>query len=300
MATVFLSDLTARDVACLDKSRCVVFLTVSPIEQHAHHLPLSTDICEANGLREIVIDRLAGDLPDWTCVVHPDLPIGAGCLWGPGTVDVRPELVRGVVEDIAVSLGRSGFQWLLLLSHHGAPAHNLAPGAAARSAARRGSIRVLSLAGRTILELYLQGGLDPFLRARGYTQEERHALRHDLHAAAFETSEMLVFRPDLVREGYQSLPPVVVRPERISPSAALRAGRGLGYFGAPGLASRELGVAFLAFVTDKLYPQILAFLRGQRVPGLPAKWRALLQTLHWVHVVRERAENVVASPRKGW
>jgi creatinine amidohydrolase len=292
-----LARMTAPEVAAIDRTTATVVLVVSPIEEHGPHLPLATDLIEAEGVARRLCDRAARDFPGETFLLYPPVPLGADGFEHPATVEIRPTTIRRVVEDIGLSLGRHGFRRIILASHHGGPRHNLALDAAARAVARRSSARVLSVAGRLIVDLYFGGGLAAFYERAGTAKADRPALDVDCHAGAFETAEMLALRPDLVRGGWRALEPVLVPLERLTPGSAAAAGRGLGYFGAPALASGELGERYLDFVVERLYPDFARFLRGERVPGLALRWRVTLRTLAALARARDRMTALLGRRR---
>ena len=49
--------LTGREFAALDKRRCVVFVTCSPLEVHGPHLPVIADNLESESLFERALVR---------------------------------------------------------------------------------------------------------------------------------------------------------------------------------------------------------------------------------------------------
>lgn len=269
-----IEELSAPELDALDRARTAVFLVVSPVEEHGPHLPLGTDIFEADAVARRLARRILAARPGSTALFYPTLPLGSDCFRYPGTVEVRPALVAGVVEDICVSLAAAGFHRFIVSSHHGGPAHNLALDRAARALRRRtrGRAALLSLPGRTIVDLYLRGGLAAFHDVMDDGAAARRDLAVDCHAGAFETSEMLALRPDLVRD-FAELEPVLVPLHHLTTDSARTEGRGLGYFGAPAVATRERGERFLDFVVERALPDVRDFLDGKPVPGVALRWR---------------------------
>jgi creatinine amidohydrolase len=272
-----LAEMTAFEVDALDRDRTAILLSISPIEEHGPHLPLSTDLIEAQGVGRRLLARLGAERPDWTFVEYPPIPLGAGCFPYPGTANVRASVIRGAVTDIALAYAREGFRFFFVTSHHGGPQHNLALEAAVRTLRRRTPARMLALSGRVLIELFFQRGLHPLYAARGIPKAQWADFDVDVHAGALETSELLALRPDLVDPVYAELEPVLVPLDRLTPGAARTAGRGLGYFGAPARASAELGDAFLDAVVERVLPEARRFLAGQHVPGLTWRWRQFLR-----------------------
>src|SRR5262249_41969779 len=163
--------------------------------------------------------------------------------------------------------------------------HNLALEAAARAIARRSPARALSLAGRIMVSFLLEDGLAPFLERHGLPKDQ---LRYDFHAGAFETAEMLALFPDKVRDGWQRLATVCGALGGRRRDSALNEGEGLGYFGAPALASRELGEAYVEHILDVLVGDMTRFLLGEPVAGLPLRWRLALEAMTLWSALRQR------------
>ena len=283
-----LQDLTAPELGALDRERTCFFIAISPIEEHGPHLPLGTDVFEAEGVARRLAARLAVERPGWSLVFHPPIALGADCFRYPGSVSIPPRVIEDVVASIALGLAGAGFRRFLVSSHHGGPGHNLALERAARRVRRRtgGRASVLSLAGRTIVDLYFKGGLAAHHERMGDDEATRRTLAVDCHAGAFETSEMLALRPDLVRE-HAGLEPVLVPLERLTPGSALTAGRGQGYFGAPALATRERGERYLDLLVERALPDVRAFLDTGRAEGLSLGWRLALRAMSLAASVRD-------------
>jgi creatinine amidohydrolase len=271
-----LVDMTAFEADRLDRARTTVFLVISPVEEHGPHLPLGTDIYEAEAVARRLAARIVAARPSETVVFYPPIPVGADGFRFVGTAEVRPAVVAALVEDVCASLAEGGFARFIVSSHHGGPRHNLALERAARRVPARtgGRARLLSLAGRTIVGLYFEGGLESHHERMGDDDGKRRALAVDCHAGAFETSELLAIRPDLVRPGWAELPPVLLALEKLTPGAGRSCADGKGYFGAPALSSRERGEAYMDMVVERALPDVLAFLDGKDVPGLAWRWRA--------------------------
>src|SRR5262249_8079277 len=95
--------------------------------------------------------------------------------------------------------------------------------------------------------------------------------------------------PDQVRNGWQRLAAVSVPFGRMRRDSALHEGEGLGYFGAPALASRELGEAYVEHIIDVLVGDMTRVLLGERVAGLPLRWRVALEAMTLWSALRQRA-----------
>lgn len=238
---VRLEELTSPQLAALDRARTVVFLPVSPVEQHGPHAPLGTDVMIASYFAERLAQRLVEEREGWNAVLAPALPIGCFTLTGPGSIQVRQATMRALLVDYLTSLTRSGFQFMVVVSYHGGPCHTVALEEACEIVSRKRKVRAISAASG-ILFSFLTGAFAERISkvlGRSLTREEQEAVRSDLHAGMWETSMLLKMRPEMVQEGYRFLDPVVFGDVRkLRPDSAITVGNGLGYLGAPALADR--------------------------------------------------------------
>ena len=238
MSVRLLEEMSTSALDALDRDRTVVVLTVSPIEEHGPHLPLGVDAYAARHFAEGLAQRLVAARPGWTAVLAPTLHLGSFTFDAPGTIRIRQRVVRDAVLDYGASLARAGFRWIFIANGHGGPGHLVALEEAAAAVSRRHGVTMASLTGYLAWE-FLRGRLLPRIVAaleRPLTEDERRAFADDMHGGLWETSFMLWLRPDLVDEGFRTLPPARYSlPRRLVPNFPLRNG-GQGYVGHPALA----------------------------------------------------------------
>ena len=113
--TVQLERMTSPEVKLACKAaKGVAIIPIGAIEVHGPHLPIGTDSIETYeiGLRAA---RQAG------VVVAPLIWYGnsRSFMDFPGSIGVRPEVLKELVKDIALSLIRHGFDKLVVLDGHG-------------------------------------------------------------------------------------------------------------------------------------------------------------------------------------
>jgi creatinine amidohydrolase len=181
--TSFWAELTWTDFTDADMARAIAVLPVAATEQHGPHLPLGTDTFIMEGMIEKVVARLPRELsvlflPVQNCgfsIEHAEFP---------GTLTLRQESLIATWTQMAECVFRTGCRKLVLLNSHGgnSPLINLI---AHDLRARLGMLIVLASWRRF-------GAPDGLFSA----QEQAHGI----HAGEIETSLMLHFRPDLVRE----------------------------------------------------------------------------------------------------
>ena len=255
-----LEELSTPQLDALDRARTVVILTVSPLETHGPHLPLGVDAFTARHFSESIAERLVADRPGWSVVLAPTLHLGSFTFDSVGTVAVRQRVVRDVVVDYGSALGRAGFRHVLVSNGHGGPGHLVALEEAAAIVSRRHRITMASFSGHLAWE-FLRGRLLPRIEAglgRPLSESERAAFSEDAHGGWWETSIMLVLRPDLVHEGYRQLPAARYSfAERLRPNYAVRHG-GPGYVGHPAMADP----AFARVTSHVLIDEAMAVVNG--------------------------------------
>jgi len=230
--------MSTPSLDALDRARTVIVLTVSPLETHGPHLPVGVDAFTARHFAEAIAERLVADRPGWCAVLAPTLHLGSFTFDTVGTVKVRQRVVRDAVTDYGAALARAGFRWILVSNGHGGPGHLVALEEAAARVSRRYGVTMASFTGHIAWE-FLRGRYLPKIEAalgRPLSDEERSAFAEDAHGGWWETSIMLLLRPDLVDGGYRALPPArYTLSDKIVPNYPLRNG-GRGYVGHPALA----------------------------------------------------------------
>lgn len=255
-----LEELSTPGLDALDRERTVVILSVSPLETHGPHLPLGVDAFTARYFSEAIAERVLASRPGWAVVLAPTLHLGSFTFDTVGTVRVRQRVVRDVVVDYGRALARAGFRHILVSNGHGGPGHLVALEEAAAIVSRRHRVTMASFTGHLAWE-FLRGRLLPRIEAglgRPLSPVEREAFAEDAHGGWWETSIMLALRPDLVDDGYRTLPAARYSlRERLVPNYPLRRG-GRGYVGHPALADP----AFARATTEVLLAEAMTVVDG--------------------------------------
>jgi creatinine amidohydrolase/Fe(II)-dependent formamide hydrolase-like protein len=230
------ADLNTRDFAALDRDKTVVIIPGGILEEHGPYLPAGSDGIFNRRLTE----DLAADIakrPGWKALVLPMIPLGAGSASEigkhfafPGDCTVLPTTLRAIFMDLGDQLGKQGFRWVIIVHGHGDPKHNL----------------MLDEAGDYFHDTY--GG--QMVNLFGYlwamdlkdfrTAEQRIQDGQPEHATMNETSWILALRPDLVSPDYKTAKPRAGKSiEELAEIASQKDWPG--YFGAPALATKQLG-----------------------------------------------------------
>jgi creatinine amidohydrolase len=241
-----LAELDFTRLDALDRRRTAVIFTASPLEEHGPHLPVGTDVFISEFFAEQLARRIVELKPDWTVLLGPPLPLGASAFEHAGTLLARARTVRNAALDYGAALARQGFQYILVSNAHAGPRHVVALEEAAAVVTRRYGVRMLSLSGPVlwkVLRGHFTTRLEPLL-GRALTEEEREALGGDAHGGLWETSLIMLARPELLKAEFSHLPPQRFSLlEAMKKNYPLRLGNQLGYIGSPAGANKEFGEA---------------------------------------------------------
>jgi creatinine amidohydrolase len=186
-----------------------------------------------------------------------------------GTISVRQRVLRDVMVDYGEALARSGFRFVLIANGHAGPGHLTALDEAAAAVSRRHNVVMASFTGHLAWE-FLRGRYVDAIEAelgRALTATERGAFAEDAHGGWWETSLMLLLRPDLVDESFRTLPPArysMVR--RIVPNYPLKGG-GQGYVGHPALADPTFAKATTEVLMREAMTIVDGLLDGRLKPS---------------------------------
>jgi creatinine amidohydrolase len=264
-----LEEMSTPALDALDRARTVMLLTVSPLETHGPHLPVGVDAFAARHFAEAVADRLVAARPGWSAVLVPTLHLGSFTFESVGTVSVRQRVVRDALVDYGGALARAGFRYILIANGHAGPGHLAALEEAAADVSRRHGVTMASFTGHLAWEFMRGRYATKIERALGrvLTEDERRAFAEDAHGGWWETSLMLLLRPDLVDDSYRTLPPARYSwPERVVPNYAVRNG-GQGYVGHPALADPRFARATSEVLMGEAMTIVDGLLDGSRPPS---------------------------------
>ena len=181
--TKFWAEMTWTDFETRDMASTIAVLPIAATEQHGPHLPLGSDTFIMEGYIAQVVPRVPDELavlflPVQNCglsIEHTDFP---------GTLSLPADPLITAWTRLCECVHRTGCRKLVLLNSHGGNtaildiiAHDLR--------ARLGMLVVMA-------SWHRFGAPDGLFSA--------HEQTHGIHAGEIETSLMLNFRPDLVRD----------------------------------------------------------------------------------------------------
>ena len=230
------AELTDTELAEMNKSKSIVLLPVSLLEAHGPHLPLGTDFFMATHLANALGDALITRYDDFSVLVLPTIPLGAGGIERAGTISHGEDLVRETIVQMGQHLANYGFAKGIIVSGHAGKKHLLAMADAAEAIEKTSAARFFPLTSF----LFSEEGMKRIGKAlkRQQAENPQNPLpAYDGHAGCWETSLALHFFENKVRPGYKTLPA----------SEDILAN---GYRGQPAQARGELGKTLAHFLID--------------------------------------------------
>jgi creatinine amidohydrolase len=176
------------EIGKADSRDTITIVPVGQIVQHGPHLPVGTDVFQAEGVAASVASELVNR--DLNAIIGPTISFGNSPAQEafPGFVNIRPEVLTDQIEDVASCLGRQGLRkqaYLVFGPGSWWPLH-LASTRLARARVAETMIIDGLLLARTV-------GMDLM------TGHNPAAGKFDVHAGELETSLMLAICPHLVR-----------------------------------------------------------------------------------------------------
>jgi creatinine amidohydrolase len=227
-----LAEISWTEAEKLRDLQPVVLVPVGAVEAHGPHLPLGTDsiLSEELAVRVAVALEAKGR----TVLIAPGLvySVAEYAAAFAGTVSLTPATATAYVAEVCLGLARQGFSRVALVNNHLEPAHVTTLRAAVE---RVGAESGLAVAFPDQTERRW---------ARTLTDEYK---RGACHAGSYETSLVLVARPDLVddsaRAGLAPVPIDLARAMRDGKRTFEEAGAPRAYFGDPAAATVAEGEA---------------------------------------------------------
>jgi creatinine amidohydrolase len=179
----FWADLAWPDIKAADTADWIAVLPVAAIEQHGPHLPLSTD----RDIMQGYLARIMASVPaEMKVSFLPVQNVGLSPEHRdyPGTLSLTPETALRVWTELGDSVARAGVRKLVLLSSHG------------------GNNGLLEIVARELRARHSMLAVTASLSRLGYPEGLFSAdeIAHGIHGGEIETSLMLAFQPQKVRQ----------------------------------------------------------------------------------------------------
>jgi creatinine amidohydrolase len=213
-------------------------LPVATVEAHGPHLPAGTDLL----IVEVVARRAAQILGD--AYLLPTIPFGTSAhVRGlAGTADFTPDVLRRVVQNVAVALHETGIHRVAIVAGPGLVSGNTV--VPFGNFVLKAAVRQLNHEYPDMDAIWVQ----PFAAAARTLGKVFESGADDVHAGEVETSLVMALCPDAVGDGAVDHVPAAGRDMiELVPFSTLAPG---GVWGRPSLASKDKGEAAMAAAAD--------------------------------------------------
>ncbi len=268
-----ISELTAAEIASIDKEKAVVLVPIGSVEQHGPHLPLGTKCflseaiaCEAEALlkKAGIITLIAPVLPFMPCQSSFGFP---GCL------SMGARTFSDALYDIGHSFKREGFAFVYYVNLSISPDALKAVAVAVEDLNTLNDFKAYDP--MPLWNFSQNEKIEEFLRRLGLKAS------HELHADVKETSALLALDPGLVQTSMiRQLPRCQINPswEVLKGNFSYQEmGSDSGYLGSPDAADAELGQVYLSEAGFALAETVKFTIEGNELPELPLQIRMLLK-----------------------
>ncbi len=233
------TEMTWVEINALDKEKTILFITIAPIEEHSHHLPLGTDIYEGERWRNDITFILSEKLPGFNFLYLPAFPVAcAGAVGFYGNIHFKQRTVRNVVYELLENIVTWKIKNIVIIASHADPTHLIAVEEACSEINKKFGVCAFSPMGAIFSAQELGLNISEPEEVKSMVKQ----YPNDFHAGWIETSNMLDIDCTLVKKDYESLPDTLIEAkEMVSPEKVLAAMDKFGHLGYPRLADKKIG-----------------------------------------------------------
>ena len=269
-------ELSWKQLDAFDRKKTMVFLPISPLEEHGPHLPVGTDLLTTTNVIKEVIKVLQRKKPELTFLLLPAVPLGYSKIAGdfPGTITIPVRTMKQVVYGICSSLAKQGFQYLVVCTYHMDLGHLKGIYAGIKKA-------------RAKFDMHIYEPFSPFYFQKEVEKREPKVgfdTGKEVHAGFRETSLMKYQYPYLVDASYKNLQSIYM--DLYSPRVLGKTFQDLGlndgYVGSPGRADSDYGRWLFQELVTLCVQSAIDLYEGKKLPGLPASTKRVMKSLFWL------------------
>lgn len=271
-----LTELTWKQLEALNRDKTVIFIPISPLEEHGPHLPVGTDLLIAMDTSKEAMKLVIKKRPDVLPLLYPAIPFGhTGMAQGfPGSVSVPVKTIATIVQNSVSSFADYGFHFFVICTFHMDLGHLKGIYAGMKKTRKMYPIQIIEPWG-------------PYFYGHDVECREPKAnfdTHLEIHGCYRETSLMAYQYPYLVDPVYKTLPPYTY--DVYSPKALGKTfkdvGANEGYIGSPAQASSDYGRWFFQEIVETITTATLDMMEGHSPRDLPAKTKLAMRSMFWL------------------
>jgi len=270
-----LEELNWKQVDALERDKTIIFLPISPLEEHGPHLPVGTDYFTTRDTVIEAIKILSKKRPDLNYVLFPIIPLGP-CKSNvdfPGSISVNGKVIRDIIFGVGSSLANNGFKYMVICSYHMGLGHLRGIYSAMAKLESKHNMRLIEPWG----PIFYSDEIAKREPKLGFDTEK------ELHAGFRETSLMKYQYPYLVDESYKKLQSIYrdMNSPRVIGKTFKQLGFTEGYIGSPSRADADYGRWFFNMTVNAFINGTVDLYEGKKRKELPAKIKFAMKTFIW-------------------
>ncbi len=271
-----IEELSWKKLEQYDKEKTVIFIPLSPLEQHGPHLPVGTDFMTARDTTKEAMRTLMVEHPEHSFVLYPSIPVGYTKISQgfPGTISTHQKAIKTILYDLVSALASHGFIYFVICTFHMDLGHLKAIYATMRKAQRRFDISIIEPWG-------------PYFFSHDTDKNEPQVgfdTKKEVHAGFRETSLIRYQYPYLVDSSYADLQHMYrdLYSPRVLGKTFKELGLTDGYVGSPAKADSNYGRWYFQEIVNTYVSATQAMLQGKPQRDLPSRVKRLMKSLFWV------------------
>jgi len=271
-----LEELSWKQIEGLDREKTVVFIPLSPLEEHGPHLPVGTDLLTARDAAKEAMKFVKKKQPDITVILFPSIPLGYSKIATgfPGTVTTQVKVLKAIVTDVCRSLAAHKFKYFVICTFHMDLGH--------LKGIYSGMLKVMRTYPVKIIEPW-----GPYFYSKEVEKREPQVgfdTKKEVHGCFRETSLMNYQYPYLVDPSYKTLPSIYrdLYSPRVLGKTFKDLGITEGYVGSPARADSDYGRWYFQQIVETLSQAVLDMVDGKQPPMLPRQTQLLMKSLFWL------------------
>jgi len=271
-----LEELSWKALDGFDRTTSILFIPLSPMEEHGPHLPVGTDFLTSRDAAKEAIKKLQREKPEVQGILYPPIPLGYTKIASdfPGTVSIPSKTVREIVYGVCTSLAKHGFQYMLICTYHMDLGHLKGIYAGIKKTKRQFPVHIYEPQGPYHFHKEVEKR-EPKL---GFDTTK------EVHAGFRETSLMKYQYPYLVDPSHKELQSIYR--DLYSPRSLGKTFKDLGiqegYVGSPGRADSDYGRWLFQDTVDLYVRSAIGLYEGKPLPELPASAKRVMKSLFWL------------------
>jgi creatinine amidohydrolase len=268
--------LNWKQLDALDRDKTIVFIPLSPLEEHGPHLPIGTDLLTARDAAKEAMRSIKKKKPELTSVLFPAIPLGFSKMASdfPGTVSTQIKALKMIVFDVCGSLAKFGFKYYVICTFHMDLGHLKGLYGGMNKAMKTHRIKIIEPWG-------------PYFYQKEVEKREPQVgfdTKKEVHACFRETSLMNYQYPYLVDPCYKDLQSIYrdLYSPRVLGKTFKDIGISEGYVGSPARADTDYGRWYFQQIVETLTQATLDMLDGKKPPELPTQTQLLIRSMFWL------------------